>query len=42
MEDAGERAELEALGVEWVQGFAYSKPMPETSLVDYLSQHSPT
>lgn len=42
VEDAGERAELEALGVEWVQGYAYSKPMPETDLAAYLSQHPPT
>lgn len=42
VEDAGEQAELEALGVEWVQGFAYAKPMPEAALADYLSQHPPT
>lgn len=42
VEDAGEREELQTLGVEWVQGFAYSKPMPETELAAYLSQHPPT
>ncbi|MCO5763149.1 MAG: bifunctional diguanylate cyclase/phosphodiesterase [Chromatiaceae bacterium] len=42
VEDAGEREELEALGVEWVQGYAYNKPIPEADLAAYLSQHPPT
>jgi len=42
VEDAGEREELESLGVEWVQGYAYARPMPEAELAAYLRQHPPT
>jgi EAL domain-containing protein (putative c-di-GMP-specific phosphodiesterase class I) len=28
--------------VEWVQGYAYNKPIPEADLAAYLSQHPPT
>ena len=39
VEDDGENAELIALGVEYVQGFAFSRPMPEANLAAYLAQH---
>ncbi|MBP6582797.1 MAG: bifunctional diguanylate cyclase/phosphodiesterase [Chromatiaceae bacterium] len=41
VEDDGENAELIALGVEYVQGFAFSRPMPEANLAAYLAQHPP-
>jgi len=39
VEDDKENAELVNLGVEYVQGFAFSRPMPGTDLAAYLHQH---
>lgn len=40
VEDDQENAELFNLGVEYVQGFAFSRPMPGENLAPYLAQHS--
>lgn len=39
VEDDQEHIELVTLDVEYVQGFAFSKPMPGTDLAAYLHQH---
>ncbi len=39
VESDKENAELVHLGVEYVQGFAFCRPMPEENLAPYLAQH---
>jgi diguanylate cyclase len=39
VEDNEENAALVELGVEYVQGFVFSRPMPEANLAAYLAQH---